>query len=113
MALGKPTPWYKTTTSLGSRTEHTYRAYLGDLSAFMIASQQSHMRWISSLQQHEQGEGFQAVVSSVDKVPHENVVRAGNFSACLKQLEQIMELTMDVPTNLREGVCAGCAIFFD
>lgn len=68
----------------------------------MIASQQSHVCWISGLQQHEQGKGFQAVVASIDKVPHENIVGAWDFSPCLKQLEQIMELTMDVSTNLKE-----------
>ena len=74
--------------------------YLCDLSAFMIASQQGHMRGIPSLQQHEQGEGFQAVVPSINKVPHKDVVCAWNFSPCLKQLEQIMELAMNVSTDL-------------
>ena len=53
--------------------------YLCDLPAFMIASQQSHVRRISSLQEHEQGEGFQAVITPVYKVPHENVVGAGDL----------------------------------
>lgn len=79
----------------------------------MIASQQSHVCWIPSLQQHEQGEGFQAVVPSIDKVPHENVVGAWNFSACLKQLEQIVELTMDVSTNLnRKLVLCVCSVLW-
>ena len=58
------------------------------------------MCWISGLQKHEQGEGFQAVVPSINKVPHEDVVCAWDFSPCLEQLEQIVELTMYVSTDL-------------
>ena len=58
--------------------------YLCNLPALMIASQQSHVRRISSLQEHEQGEGFQAVVTPVYKVAHEDVVCAGDLPPCLE-----------------------------
>jgi len=76
------------------------KVHLCDLPAFMIASQQCHMCRISSFQQHEQSERFQAVVTPVNKVTHEDVVGAWHFSPGGKQLEQVMKLTMDVSTNL-------------
>lgn len=55
------------------------RHYLCNLPAFMIAAQQCHVSWISGFQEHEQGKGLQAVVASVDKVTHEDVVCLGHF----------------------------------
>ena len=56
-------------------------AYLCDLPALMVSSEQGHVCWVSSFQQHEQREGFKAVVAPVHKVTHENVVCAGHLAA--------------------------------
>lgn len=45
---------------------------------------------------HQQFEGFDRVVASVYEISHENVVRVGDFSANLEQLQQIEKLTVDV-----------------
>ena len=50
---------------------------LCDLPALVVPSEQGHVCWVSSFQQHEQREGFKAVVASVHKVTHEDVVCAG------------------------------------
>ena len=76
------------------------KAYLCDLSALMIASEKCHMCRISSLQQHQESECLQAVVSPVHKVTHEYVVCAWDLSTGSKELEQVMELAMYVSTHL-------------
>ena len=48
--------------------------YLCNLSALVVASQQRHVRRPSCFEQHEKRKHLQAVVPSVYKVSHEDVV---------------------------------------
>jgi hypothetical protein len=50
------------------------------------------------LECQQQQEGFYAVEASVHKVPHEQVVGLGAVAPNLKQLHQVIELTVDVAT---------------
>ncbi len=79
----------------------TVSAYLCDLPAFVVPPKQRHVRWVPRFAQHQQREDLQAVVASVHEVAHENVVRAGRLPARIKQLEQVMELAMNVSTDLQ------------
>lgn len=58
------------------------------------------MRWISGLEEHEEREDFQAVVTPIHEIPHEYIIGARHFSSRLQQLEKILMLPMDVPTDL-------------
>lgn len=90
---------------------------LCNLPALVVAPQQRHVGWVACFQQQQQREHFQAVAATVHKVPHEYVAGAGDLTASLKQPQQVMELPMDVTTNLRAtwtdsntaGVCKGTA----
>ena len=65
----------------------------------MVASQQSHSVWPASFEDHQPGESLQAVVTTVYKVPHEDVVCVGRRSTLSEQLLQVVELSMDVSTH--------------
>jgi hypothetical protein len=43
------------------------------------------------------------VISTVNVVTHEHIGGIRNLTAFVKQLQQIVELTMDVPTNCNWG----------
>jgi len=58
------------------------------------------MIWKPRLEQHQQRERLQAVVSSVHEISHEYITGARDFPSSLEKLQQIMELTMDVPAYL-------------
>ena len=65
----------------------------------MVAAKQSHLVRPSCLQHHQPGQGLQAVVASVHKVAHEDVVGIRRRAASSEQLFQVIELSMDVPTD--------------
>jgi hypothetical protein len=68
----------------------------------VVAAQQRHVCWVARLEQQQQGEGLEAVAAPVHKVTHEDVAGAGDLPACLKQAQQVMELTVYVTTYLQE-----------
>ena len=47
---------------------------LGDLSTFVVTSNQSYSLWISDLQSEEEQECLDGIVTSIDEVAHEKVV---------------------------------------
>lgn len=77
--------------------------HLRDLPTFMIAPQQRDMRWVCCLEQHQQREHLQAVVATVHKIAHENVVGAGHLTACFEKLQQVVKLAMYVTADLQNG----------
>lgn len=80
-------------------------AYLCDLSAFVVATQECHVCWISSLEQHEQSEHLQAVITSVNKIPHKDVACVGYLASSFKQSQHVMKLAVYVSTNLLQSAC--------
>lgn len=60
------------------------------------------MSRVSGLQQQKQCEDLEAVISSVHKIAHEDVVSARDLSPRLKQLHQIMELAVYVTAHLSQ-----------
>lgn len=73
--------------------------YLRNLSRLVVSTQKSDLVRPASLESKEIGEGLQRVVSAVDEIAHENVVRAGQGTSSLEQLAQIVELSVNISTN--------------
>lgn len=53
------------------------------------------------LEGEQQQEGLDTVEAAVDEVAHEQVVGVWHIAAHLEQLTEVIELTVDVATNLR------------
>ena len=69
----------------------------------MVASQERHSVRPASFEDHEAGEGLEAVVAPVYKVPHEDVVGVWRRSALSEQFLQVVELSVDIPTHRHWG----------
>jgi len=76
--------------------------HLGDLSRLVVTSQDSDSILIADFEGDEESDGLDGVVTSVNVISHEEVVGVGGLAANLKQLAQVVELTMDVTAN-RDG----------
>lgn len=61
------------------------------------------MSWVSSLKQQKQREDLKAIISSVHKIAHEDVICARHLSPRLEQLHEIMELAVYVTAYLHQG----------
>ena len=59
--------------------------YLGDLSGFMVSSEESDMCWVACFEGDEKGEDFQGIVTSVNEITHEDVVCVWDFSTCFEE----------------------------
>lgn len=55
------------------------------------------------LESQQEQESLHRVVSSVDEIAHEQVIRLGNIAANFKQFFEIVKLPMNVSANLRNG----------
>ena len=74
--------------------------HLGYLSRLVVAPEESDSVWPPRLEDHQPGEGLQAVVASVHEVSHEDVVGVWGWTSLSEQLLQVVELSMDVSTHL-------------
>jgi hypothetical protein len=78
--------------------------HLGDLARLVVASEQSNVGGKAGFQQHEKGEDFQGVVPAVYKIAHEDVVGLRDGTSCVKELQEVMKLAMDVAADLFMGL---------
>ena len=62
----------------------------------MIASKKEEVFRIFDLVGQQEADGLEALLSSVDVVAQEQVVRLGGEAAVLEQAEQVRVLTVDV-----------------
>jgi hypothetical protein len=95
--------------------------YLGDLPGLMVSSNQGNPIRIPHLltakcpirrspccctrdgiylKSQQQKEGFHTVVAAVDKITEEQVIRIRALSTDFKQLDKVIELSMNISTNL-------------
>ena len=74
--------------------------HLRDLARLVVAPDKSDALWIADLQSKEQKECLYRVVPSVDEVSHEEIVGVGALASDLEQLHQVIELTVDITTDL-------------
>lgn len=77
---------------------------LGDLSAFMVASDKRDEIGISDLVSKEQQEGLDAIEASVYEITQEQVVDWGDVTTFLEQLQQVVELTVDIAANCHRWI---------
>lgn len=80
---------------------------LGDLSAFVVASQEGDSRLIAYFEGEQEDKGLYAVETPVDKISHEEVGNVGRISSYFEELEEVIELSMDVSTDCDRRVDAG------
>mmetsp|Transcript_2693 Transcript_2693/g.4548 ORF Transcript_2693/g.4548 Transcript_2693/m.4548 type:complete len:300 (-) Transcript_2693:74-973(-) len=71
----------------------------GDLPRLVVSSQESDVCGVLELQTEEELEGLHGVEASVDEVTHENVPRVWDLSSLVKELEQVVELSVDVSAD--------------
>lgn len=69
------------------------------LPALVVAPQEEDRALKSDLQRHDYDHHLDGKHSAVDEVSQEKVSRAFRVSAHLKQLNQVVELSVDVPDN--------------
>lgn len=68
-------------------------------SSFVISSQKSDAIWVLELEAKEKLESLDRVVASIYKVTHEDIASIRNRPTFRKELQQVMELTMDITTD--------------
>lgn len=66
----------------------------------MVATDQSDALGIANLERNEQQECLDRVRAAINEVTHEQVVGVGALAADLEQFLQVIELAMDVTTDL-------------
>ena len=74
--------------------------HLGDLPALVVSTKKRNAVRVDDLQRKQEQKGFNAVVASVDIIAHEEVVRIGTVASDKEQLLQVVELAVDVSTDL-------------
>jgi len=74
--------------------------HLGNLSALVVASNQSDSFGVSYLQCQQKQEGLHTVVTSVHEITHKKVVGVWALASNFEEFLEIVELSMDVAANL-------------
>ena len=74
-----------------------------DATRLMVTSEESDAVGPLELQAEKELEGLHGVVSTVDEITHEDVARVGDLSTFFKQLQKIVELTMNVTADSDRG----------
>jgi hypothetical protein len=65
----------------------------------MISSEDGDSILKSDFEGDEQGHGLHRVVSTINIVPHEQVVRIWGFTTDFEKLHEVMELAVDVSAH--------------
>jgi hypothetical protein len=73
---------------------------LGDLSALVIASNQGDPIGVPDLECQKQQEGFNTVISPIDKVSQKEIILVGAFSSHFEKFHQVIKLSMNVSAYL-------------
>ena len=84
-----------------------------DLPRLMIATKKRDVARVLHLETEQQLERLDRVVTTINEVAHEYVLRIRNLSSFLKKFEQVMELTVDVAANRDRGTHRLHVAFFD
>jgi len=72
---------------------------LSNLPALVVSSKQSDFVGIPCLQKKKVSKSLQTVISSVDKVTHEDIICFGKLSTGSKEFEEVKELSMNISTD--------------
>ena len=65
---------------------------LGDLTRFVISTEDRHAVAVADLHRDEEGDGLDGVVAPIDVVSHKQIIRVGGVSAYSKQFRQVVLL---------------------
>lgn len=72
---------------------------LGDLSRLVVATQDGDSILVSDLECHQERDGLDTVVASIDIVSHEQIVRVWRLATDSEQFNQIVKLSVNVTTH--------------
>lgn len=72
---------------------------LGDLSGFVVSTEDGDAARVTDFQGYEEGDGLNRVVSTIDIVAHKQIVCVWVRTSNSEQLHQIVKLTMYISTN--------------
>jgi hypothetical protein len=71
----------------------------GNLPSFVISAKEGDVARVTELEHHQELEGFDGVVATVDKIAHKDVAGVGNTASLFEELDKVMELTVDVTAD--------------
>jgi len=74
--------------------------YLRDLARFVVPADERDTVRISHFQRKKKQKCLDGIEATIDEVAHEEIIRIRNVSTNLEKLLQVVELAMDVSTNL-------------
>lgn len=72
---------------------------LGDLATFVVSPQNSDAISVPNLQGYKKCDCFKRVVTSVNVITHEQIIRFRALSSNAEQLCKIIKLSMDISTD--------------
>ena len=87
-------------TAILAQTLVIESVHLRDLARFVIASDQGDILRVPNFECEQQEECLHRVEASVDKVAHEQIVGSGAVVAHPEQLHQVVELPVNISTDL-------------
>ena len=73
---------------------------LGNLTGLVVTANQRDSLRVADLQGKKEQEGLNRVVATIDEVSHEEIVGIGALATDLEQLHQVVELTVNITTDL-------------
>ena len=78
--------------------------HLRNLAGLVVASDQGYSIGVSHFKSQQQQKSLNAVVASVHKITHEQVVGVGALATYFEQLNQIIKLSVDISANLKRPI---------
>ena len=76
--------------------------HLGNLLAFVVSTKDGNTIWVTNFEANKESHSLNGVVTTINVVSHEEVVGIRVLPSHFEKLLEIVELTMDVSTNLKE-----------
>jgi hypothetical protein len=64
----------------------------------VVSPQNGNPIAVPNLQGHEQSDRLQTIVTSIDVISHEQIIRVGALSSDPKEFDEIIELTVNITT---------------
>jgi len=72
---------------------------LGNLSTFVISTKNRHSVFVSTFESNEERNSFDRIVTTVDVVTHEKVIRVGAFASDSEELDEVVKLSVNITAN--------------
>lgn len=75
----------------------------GDISGFVVSSEEGDLAWVFHLEAEEVLHCFDGVVTSIDEVSDKDILAIWEFSSYLEEFKEVEELPMDVTADVYGG----------